>query len=81
MEITTLKYPVVLVRDAQEMILKEMNSEGTQKYLDNTTFNSKEEQWAFRSGMNYAGLLLASKCYNFGGVMVAKKDVEDYYEE
>ena len=28
--------------------------------------------------MNYAALLLAPKCYNFSGIMVAKKDVEDY---
>ena len=79
-ELVKLKYPVILVRDAQDMILEEMNLEDTQKHLNNTTFNSKEEQWAFRSGMNYAALLLTSKCYNFCEVRVDKKDVENYYE-
>ena len=80
MEVTTLKFPVIMVNDAQNMILDEMFSENTQKYLDNTTFNSDEERWAFRSGMNYAGLLLATKCFKFRNVAVNESEVEEYYK-
>lgn len=80
MELTTLKFPVVMVDDAQRMVLDEMFSENTQKYLDNTIFNSDEERWAFRSGMNYVGLLLATKCFKFSNVAVNKSEVEEYYK-
>lgn len=80
MELTTLKFPVVMINDAQRMILDELFSENTQKYLDNTTFESPAEQWAFRSGMNYVGLLLATKCFEFSNVAVNKSEVEEYYK-
>lgn len=74
---TILKFPVVMIDDAQRMILDELFSENTQKYLDNTTFKSPAEQWAFRSGMNYVGLLLGTKCLRFGNVEVDKSEEED----
>ena len=79
MELATLRFPVIMVDDAQSMILDEMFSENTQKYLDHTTFNSDEERWAFRSGMSYVGLLLATKCFKFNNVTVHKSEVEEYH--
>lgn len=74
---------LISTNDLQAFLIKYFSSDDIEKYLDSTICNSKEERNAFKYGMIWAGMIIATSCYPFEASL-SDTDIErvkEYYSK